>query len=766
MNRFETDFGKWVVQGRWLIICAAILMIAAAAAGLRHTTISNDTRDFFSEDNPQLQALELLENTYTKNDSVLFVIAPGDGDVFTRKTLAAVEELTEASWQIPYSVRVDSITNYQHTRAEEDDLIVENLVENALDMADADLARTKRIALSEPLLVNALISPSGHVAGVKATVLLPGKSLDEVPRVAAFARGLVDDIRKKHPGIDLYLTGTAMSNHAFGEATRKDMSTLVPLMFVALLIIMGISLRSFTGAFATLTVILGSTLTAMGLAGWLGIALTPASANAPTVILTLAVADSVHILAAAFQQMRLGKSKHEAVAESLRINLQPVFLTSITTVIGFLSMNFSDAPPFRDLGNIVAMGVAAAFVYSVLLLPALIAVLPARVKSKPGEAQCSVCDRLATFVIDRRSLLFWGMPVLIVMLSAGISRIELNDDWIKYFDETYEIRGATDFMEKHLSGFHTIEYSLESGETGGINKPEYLATLEAFAGWYREQSKIIHVNTIVGTMKRLNQNLHGDEPSWHRLPEQRDLAAQYLLLYEMSLPYGLDLNDRINVDKSATRMIVTLKHTTTMEIREMDEKAREWLRANAPDMLTYGSGLSIIWAHISERNIKSMLGASFGALALISVILIFALRSFRLGLLSLVPNLAPAFTAFGLWGLLAGQVGLALSVVVAMTLGIVVDDTVHFMSKYLRARRERNLKPSDAVRFSFNNVGAAMWITTLALACGFMLLSLSGYKMNAEMGLMTALTITIALALDFLFLPPLLMKTEKKAGLQ
>jgi predicted RND superfamily exporter protein len=763
MGKFERIFGYFVVKQRWWIIVATVIVVMATASGARFLTFSNDTRDFFSEKNPQLQALEALENTYSKDNNVLFVIAPKDGNVFTRNTLAAVEELTRAAWQMPYSSRVDSLSNFQHTWAEEDDLRVEDLVQNANSLSDADLERIKRTALSEPLLVNRIISSPGHVTGVNVKIMLPGESLEEVPQVAAFAHRMVDEFRRKNKDIDIYLTGGVMSDNAFGEAGWDDMSTLVPVMFLILVILVGISLRAFTGTFGTLIIILISMFTGMGLAGWLGMSLTPASVNAPLIILALAVADSVHLLATMFHQMRLGRTKHEAIAESLRVNLQPVFLTSITTVIGFLTMNFSDAPPFRDLGNIVAMGVTAAFVYSVLLLPSIMAVLPVRVKPRVDAVDCLACNRLANFVIKRHKLVFWGTLAVIMVLTAGTLRIELNDDWIKYFDESYDIRKATDFAEKTLTGFHIIEYSLESGEPGGINNPEYLATIEKFARWYRTQPKVVNVNTIAETIKRLNKNMHADDESYYRIPEQRELAAQYLLLYEMSLPFGLDLNNQINVDKSATRMTVILKDTTTRELREMDQKARGWLKAHAPaSMFTYGSGLSIIWAHLSERNINSMLGASFGALGLISLILIFALRSFKLGVISLIPNLAPAIMAFGLWGMLVGQVGLGLSVIAAMTLGIVVDDTVHFMSKYLRARREHHLNPSAAVRYAFNTVGTAMWVTTLALVAGFSVLAFSGYRMSSDMGLMTALTITLALALDFLFLPTLLMKVEGK----
>ena len=150
------------------------------------------------------------------------------------------------------------------------------------------------------------------------------------------------------------------------------------------------------------------------------------------------------------------------------------------------------------------------------------------------------------------------------------------------------------------------------------------------------------------------------------------------------------------------------------------------------------------------------------ALIVISFILVLALRSARIGLLSLAPNLIPAGMAFGLWGMLVGQVGMSLSVVAGMTLGIVVDDTVHFLSKYLRARRENNLNAEQAVHYAFKTVGIALWVTSLVLILGFLVLSQSHFSLNSDMGMMAAMTIAIALIMDFLFLPPLLMKLEGK----
>jgi predicted RND superfamily exporter protein len=762
MKWIEEAIGECIIRYRWWVIAVTLVIAITAGSGARFLNFSNDLRVFFSERNPQYAELKKLENTYSRIDNVLFAVAPKDGNVFTRKTLAAIEELTEASWQMPYSSRVDSITNFQHTYAEEDELIVVDLAMDADTLSDEDLDRIQQIALNEPMLVDLIVSPTGHVTGVNINILLPGKERQtEIPEVAEFARKMADDFRRKYPEINFYLTGGIMLDNAYAEASRDDSITLGPIMFFILFLIMALMLRSFTGTIATMFVILFSVVTGLGLAGWLGIELTTASSGSPVIILTLAVADSVHILASMLQQMRFGKTKNEAIVEAMRINFQPVFLTSITTVIGFLSMNLSDAPPFRDLGNIVAMGIVAAFFYSIFFLPALMTLLPVRVRPKLELGRFSL-ESLAELVVNSRRQVFIGMLVFIIVLTSGIAKIDLNDDWVKYFSERYEIRTASDFVEDNLRGFHIIEYSLDSGESGGINNPDYLNKLEEFKEWYLDQPNLVHVRTFTNIMKRLNKNMHGDDQAYYRIPDNRQLAAQYLLLYEMSVPFGHDLNNQINVDKSSTRFTVSLEKVTTKEVRAMDDKARTWLKDYAPaHMYTYGSGLSIIWSHLSMRNIRNMLFASFIALVLISVLLIISLKSVKMGLLSLIPNIGPSMMAFGVWGIMVGMVGLGLSVIISLTIGIVVDDTVHFMSKYLRARRELNKSPQDAVRYSFSTVGMAMWVTTITLVAGFLVLTFSAYIMNAHMGIMCALTIALALILDFLFLPAILMKVEE-----
>jgi predicted RND superfamily exporter protein len=388
-------------------------------------------------------------------------------------------------------------------------------------------------------------------------------------------------------------------------------------------------------------------------------------------------------------------------------------------------------------------------------------VLPVRVREGKTRGHHAM-ERLAEFVIRRRRALFWGTALIVLGLTAMIPRNQLNDQFVEYFDRTIEFRRASDFASENLTGFYTIDYSLGAGEPGGISEPAFLNKVEAFAEWFRSQPGVIHVNTLTDIMKRLNKNLHGDDPAYYRIPRERELAAQYLLLYEMSLPYGLDLNNQINVDKSATRLNVTLQSLSSNQLLDMEQRASQWLKDNAPpSMQVAGSSPAVMFAHIGSRNIRSMLFGTTTALVLISLSLIVAFRSIKYGLISLIPNLVPAAMAFGIWALFVAQVGLALSVVISMTLGIVVDDTIHFLSKYLRARREKGFDAQDAIRYAFASVGTALWVTTLVLIAGFLVLATSHFELNRSMGLMTAITIALALAVDFLFLPPLLLKMKE-----
>ena len=755
-------YAHGIIRFRWWVILLSFAATLMIASGGKYLSFDTDYRVFFSDENPELLAFEKLQDTYSKQDNILIALTPKNGDLFTNDNLAAVEWLTKQAWQIPYSNRVDSISNFQHTYAEEDDLIVEDLVYRAENLNSAQLEYIRKVSLSETQLVNSLINPQGTVTGINVINQFSQANQTETPEAVYFTRDLIKQFQQKYPQFDVHVSGITFLNHAFTEASMKDMQSLIPLMYLFIFIMLLFLLKSLSSLIGIVFVIAFSILTAMGMAGWFHVGLTPPSASAPTIIMTLAVADSVHFLISMLALMKRGMTKNEAIVESLRINIGPIFLTSITTAIGFLAMNSSDAPPFHDLGNITAVGIMFAFIFSISFLPAWVSILPVKVKANMNPDHKDGMAKLADFVLAKQKQLFWGSIAVLIFFAAMIPRIDINDNFVAYFDESIDFRVDSDYIIKNLTGINMAYYSVEAEEAQGINNPQFLTSIAKFQDWLYEQPEVVHVNAISDTLKRLNKNLHADDQAWYKTPDNQELAAQYLLLYEMSLPYGLDLNNQINVNKSATKVAVTLDDLSTTELIDFNSRAEKWLVDNtAESMHAKGTSTGIMFSNITMRNIENMLGGSIAALVIISLILLFALKSAKLGVLSLVPNLTPAIAAVGIWAITYTTLGMAASIVFAISIGIVVDDTVHFLSKYLRARREKGLDAEGAIRYAFSTVGQALWVTTVVLIVGFALLSQSTFLVNQQTGILMAITIAAALILDFLFLPALLLRVDK-----
>ncbi|RMF13054.1 MAG: RND family transporter [Gammaproteobacteria bacterium] len=760
MKRFWLDT---ILLRPWLSLLIGILLVGAAGYGAKNLYFRGDYKIYFDKDFPQLIAYEKMQNVFNKNENVAIIVAPKDGNVFTRETLTFIKTLTDEAWQTPFSSRVDSIANYQHTEAEEDDLIVEDLILDAADLDDEKIAKVREIALNEPLLVGRLVSDRGHVAVVNVTVQLPEEDKTaKIMKIVAFTKDLTARLQQQYPDIDIYHAGTVLMNYSFASEAQRDGETLIPLMFLAIVIMLILMMKSFTGTFGTVFIIVLSVVATMGLTGWAGIFLSTATVNAPTIIMTLAVADCVHLISTMLFRMSRGESKADALRHAMQINLVPIFITSATTAIGFLTMNFSDVPVLRDLGNVTALGVMLAFAFTVTLLPALLMILPVRVKHV--EQRSTRMEAFGDWVIRHRRVLMPAMAILMVVFASFITLNKVNDEAVKYFAKHTEFRQSVDFMQDNVSGMGRMDFAIYTGQTSGINNPDVLSKLDAFARWLESQPEVDHVDTITHTFKRLNKNMHGDDPAYYRLPENQELAAQYLLMYEMSLPYGLDLNNQLNIDKSSVRLVATMKNLGSKEFTAFEARAYDWFREHAPDLKMEAASPSLMFAHIGEINMKSMLEGMPVAFLLISLLLVFSLRSWKLGVLSLLPNIVPALIGFGIWGLVSGEINLGLAVVASMSLGIIVDDTVHFLSKYRHARVDEGLDAVEAVRYAFASVGRALWVTTVVLAVGFAVLTLSSFRLNSDMGLLTGIIIVTALAVDFLFLPAILIMFDKSTS--
>lgn len=381
-NAFSKKWAEFVIKFKWPVLIAT-LILAMGLGSQGNMEFDGDYHVFFSKSNPELEAFDALQEKYTKDDNVVIVLTPSNGDIFTRENLTAIEELTAQAWNTPYSSRVDAVTNFQYTSAQGDDLYVDDLSYESSNKTEAEIEVIKEKALKEPLLVNRILNETGTVTAINVTVRLPGEdSAKEIPEVTAFIRSTISDFKNKYPNFEIHSSGLVPLNTAFFESSMNDLM-LTMIMLIIVIITTFILTRNIYSTIATFVVVMFSIMSAVGFVGLAGIKLTPPSSVFPTMILTLAVADSIHILITMLQKMRKdGFSKKDALVESMRLNFMPVFITSLTTVIGFLTMNFGDVPPFWDLGNITAFGMTMAFLYSTTALPALMAILPIKVKTK------------------------------------------------------------------------------------------------------------------------------------------------------------------------------------------------------------------------------------------------------------------------------------------------------------------------------------------------------------------------------------------------
>ncbi len=753
---------NYILNARLKVLFVLLMLVLVTGAGVSKLTFNTDYHGFFDKGNPELAAFDAIQRQFVKSDTVMIMVS-SETSVFEKESINAIWELTEKSWQIPYSSRVDSLSNFQFTEAIEDDLQVNDLIPTNLVLTSKALSVLEGQALNEPDLLHRLLSENAQNTAVYITLNLP-KIGDQAQatEVMTAVRAMVNKTREDFPTLKLYVSGVVPMDYAFAEVAMQDGQQLIPFAFFVMMLVLFLIFRSFIAVVATLLVVVLSILMAMGTAGWMGIALTPPSASAPLLILTLAIADCIHYITSYHKACHDKYLPKTALKLSFKSNIVPIVLTSLTSGIGFLGMNYSESPPFRDLGNITAIGIAYACLLSLVLVPIFLSFFKAPKSLSNG---LMMFDKLLHRLISSISIrpikvLFIG-GFVVLCLVALVPTNKIDDTFIHYFDQSVQFRVDSDAIEKQLTGLYFIDYSINSGEVNGIYDAEFLAKTERFVTWLETKPEVKHVGSLLNILKRLNQNLHGNDPHFYGLPNSSEEAAQYIFLYEMSLPYGLDLKNQMSFDKSALRVSVTLATIPTQQVLQFERSAKEWWEQHSDVEVSSGSP-TLMFAHIGMRNIHSMLIGTGIALLAISILMLVVLRSVKYGLFSLLPNIAPALMAFGLWGLLVGEVGLAVSVVAAMSLGIVVDDTIHLLYKCLRLRRE-GLPINKAVEQTVRETGTAILTTSLVLGLGFGILAMSHFQVNAQMGLLTAVCIILAVLLDLIVLPALLLVGDKKS---
>jgi hypothetical protein len=738
-----------------ILLCLAVF--CAAALGVFQFRLSYDTRVFFNPEGSDLSTLRDFESKYGQNNDLLMVVWAGGRKVTEPDVLAALGDLVERAWTLPHSTRVDSLTNFPHVIADQDAFSVADLVPEPADTTETEAREIERLALDDPLIRNRLLASDARATGVVVNFNLPPEASAEVREIVSAARTLVTEFEKENPGLEVKLTGNVILMATFSEAAMSDVTYLIPISLVVTAIVMFVFVRAVLPSLAILSLLGLSSAAAMGVAGWYGYEINTATVACPIIIMTVNMAAAVRIVTTALGALGRGLSRQAAIGEAVSMNLWPVTLTNATTIVGFLAMNLADAPPLRQQGNIVVLGICIAYVFTFTWLPAVLSLMPLRPAVQRSERFMVLLGR---FVNRYYKQLFFLCSVVVVSCAIWLGNIRLDDDFARYFDQRFEYRQDSDFTEERLTGLNIVEFDIESGESGGVFEPAYQRRLAEFETWLRGQPGVVSVAAVSDITRRVHDAMNAGRDTDGSLPDSRETIAQYFLLYELSLPFGASLNDQIDVSRSSSRVTVILRHMSSSEIRGFNARAAAWLSENVPpEMRTQGTGLNVLFANLSGINVRSMMLATLISILVIAVVVGIALRSAVFGALSILLNMLPSLVGFGLWGLLYQDIGLAASVVTAMTIGLVVDDTIYFLLMYQQAR-ERGLNPEGAINHVFATVGVAMLVITVSLTIGFGTLAFSGFEVNRSLGAMTALVILSNLFIDWLMLPPVMRILE------
>ena len=751
-----------IIRYRPLCIIISLLILAGLAQGLSKINFNPDINVFFPENDTLTTSHLSIEDTYSSMDNAVIGIGVKEGTVFTNEVLSLIEDLTEKAWKTPHSLRVDSLSNYSYVSADGDDLYIEPFLEGSSTYDLKTLKEKELIIEEEELAYGAIISKDKKTSLINIVFDPPRKDIEaEYQESLNYVLGFLEEARKNHPEVDLIISGIVYMEYQSPMLLKAQMPKLMPTAILVILLTLFLLLRSLVAVAGSFLVILMSVVSAMGSIGFMSGDIAQPFIMVPILIATLAVADCVHLFTLYFQNLDSSRKSKEAMLESLKLNLQPLFLTSLTTAIGFLSLNLAPVEPLRGIGNGVAVGVFLAFIFTVLLLAPIVSYFNVK-QSKNINFQKNIARKLGRFSIKNYKRLLVIVPVISCFLMAFIPLNKTNDNPLEFYSERYTTSAAdSKWISQRIGGTFPVSYELNS--QGIVSDPEFLREVDKFSEWLASNKEVLHVSSLSKIMKNLNKTLHGKQEEWNIIPTEPDLSAQYLFFYEMSLPYGLDLTNSVSQNKESIKLVASLKELNSLEYREFAKRVENYASQNMPeDMVSIGTGTRPIFAFLSTMLITQLIYALGIGIVLITATIILFFRSLRYGMLTSVTNLLPIGVAFGIWAIVSGEISMLVGIGMGTTLGIIVDFTVHFLSKYLHARRQKNLSAEEAVEYAFETVGFALIITSFSLILGFLVLLQAFFIPIHGFVLFSSIAFLSALIIDLLLFPALLITWDKR----
>ena len=737
-----------------------VFLGAVVASGIPRVTTDHSDLALLAEDDPSRAEIDQVAKDFPPSTSVLFSFLPESGNVFSLDTLHAMDDLTNRYDEIEFAVSVGSLMNQRLNTVDADRLDRDYLVPDLSTVTQDDADDIRDLALADNLLTKTILSPTGDMT--LAVIKYKANKDDQETRfgIGRSVTALRDSLRAEYPDVGIYVIGGVLFELEGYNASAKDTRYVFPVVIGLSILLLWFCLKSLFLAlclFSLSALTIGLTL---GTVGWAEIPLNQISTMGPLVVFMIAMADGIHIVSIYLQGRHSSLDKTEAVRQSLAVNFQPISLATVTTAMGFLSLNYCSSPAIYGFGNVVAIGVCWAYVVTLALLPTLVLLAPGSAIPKPLgiRGPISLVRRL---VAHQSGTLFWGSLVLIATTLALLPLNKLDFSPFSFVDEDSDFHHVIDALAEKIGNDQSLVYSIDSGEYYGITKTAFLNQIDGFSVWLEEQPEASFVTSYTDLLKNLNKAEHDNDESWNILPEDELQIIDYLVGYQLIQEIEPHLEPIFDPDYSAIRLVVGTSNLSNRELLQFNETIENWIDANVnPAYVVKHGDNSIIYAR-TNRAISTELMQGFTlSFVLITLTLLIGLKSVRYGLLSIMPNLFPATIVFGFWGLLVGELSPYVLMLFSISIGLVVDDSVHILSKYISARREGE-DPDSAAQHSLAKAGPAITITTLSLALGTVILVFSNTFYFQNVAKLLTPIILVALLLDLLFLPPLLIRFDK-----
>lgn len=751
---------NFLLNSRNVLAVLSIVLGAGVVFGVQYTHIDASYDTILAEDDPYRVEVEQVQGDFPPSTSVLFTFLTPDGDVFNLPTLQAMQDLTDRYTEVESAVAVGSLLNRRLDAVDADKYDRDYLIPELATVREEDLAQIREIGLNDEDLTDSMLSKEGDMA---LAVIKFRTNTEESAERLSIARSVVklrDSLREKYPDITIYIIGRVLFELDSHNAQIKDSRNLAPLVMLTVLLLLWFCLRSLPFALCITAVSVGSLLLTIGTVGWTGFAFNQISNMGPLVVVTIAMADGIHIVSVYLQGLHGGMPKLEAMRESLKVNIQPISLATVTTAMGFISLNYCSSPGIYGFGNVVAVGVIWAFIVSLTLLPALVLLMPVKKIPQPLGVRGFI-EAVTALVYKRRDALFWGSLVLIIATLALLPLNKVDFNRFSFIDTDSDFHLAYTALSEKIGNDQSLVYSIESGDFYGITEPEFLKDLETFVNWLEQQPETSFARSYIDLLKTMNAAEHDDDEAFEKLPEDNLQIIDYLVSYQLVQEIEPHLEPLFNPDYSAVRLEIGTSALSNGEMLKFNDRIEAWIDDNfdAKYKVMHGD-YSILFARLEHSISVQLLQGFTLSFILITLTLIVGLRSLRYGLLSIGPNLFPATIVFGFWGVFVGELSPYVLMLFSISIGLVVDDSVHVLSKYIVARRAGDT-PEKAVGYSLDKAGSAITITTLSLALGTFVLVFSNTFYYQNVALLLTPIIIAALLLDLLFLPPMLMRYDE-----